>query len=194
VLSGVNSREPQFHRTAAPLSCGAVQRARLIAGGLTIKSGVVGAVRRLASDFWACRRGVAALEFAMMAPVLIILTFGFIATNMTMYTWSAMQSNAQYAARVIATGQVTSWTSAGSVACSSSPASTTVEYYACQGLPSWASYTVSVSETCSPPSGTPQTVSVTINATAAALGDVSGFFKSKTFSTQTVQMKEGTCP
>ena len=187
-------RDCQNSRSDGPLAGGILARARSVARGLSFRSGPLNALRSMAADIWACRRGVAALEFAMMAPVLIILTFGFIATDMAVYTWSTMQSNAQYAARVMATGQITSWTSAGNVTCSSSPASTTVEYYACQNLPSWGSYTVTAVENCSPATGTPQTVSVTITGSAAALGDVSGFFKSKSITTQTVQMKEGTCP
>ncbi len=64
------------------------------------------------------------------------------------YTWSVMQNNAQYAAMMMATGQVTSWSGSG-VSCGSSLASTQVEYYACAGLPPWTTFTAKAAETCS---------------------------------------------
>src|SRR4051812_31698096 len=53
-----------------------------------------------------CRRGSVALEFVLASAPLILLVFGFIATSAVFNTWSNMQSNVQYAARMMSTGQV----------------------------------------------------------------------------------------
>src|SRR5580700_729363 len=85
-----------------------------------------------------CRRGSVAVEFALASVPLMLMVFGFIATAAVFNTWSTMQSNTQYAARLMSTGQITSnntgtiTTSNNSVttACSSSMRNTQVEYYA----------------------------------------------------------------
>jgi Flp pilus assembly protein TadG len=156
-------------------------------------------IRGLAS----CRRGVVAVEFAMASVPLMILCFGFIATSSVYNTWGNMQTNTQYAARLMSTsgstlvntnGAFSTTNTSSSVACSSSKVtSATVEYYACNGLPSWATYTVTTSENCA--LSTPSvTVSLSASATAAAIADVENFFSGKTITAQTVFMKEGSCP
>jgi Flp pilus assembly protein TadG len=137
-----------------------------------------------------CGRGVAALEFALASGPLMLLLFGFVATNALFYTWSMMQNNAQYAAMMIATGQVTSFSSTG-VTCSSSLTNTQVEYYACAGLPTWATFTARVTETCSVPN---VSVTLTTNASSAGLADVYAIFSGKTLTTQVTAMKQGNCP
>jgi Flp pilus assembly protein TadG len=148
----------------------------------------------------ACRRGVVAVEFVLASVPLLMLCFGFIATSSIYNTWGNMQSNTQYAARMMSTGQVANNTNgafstsnaSSSVSCSSSKVtSTTVEYYACTGLPTWATYTVTTTENCAVPS---VTVGLSANASAAAIADVENFFAGKTINSQTVFMKEGSCP
>jgi Flp pilus assembly protein TadG len=154
-----------------------------------------GTLRGLAGN----RRGVAALEFALASTPLLMLVFGFIATNAVFYAWSTMQNNAQYAARLMATGQIAnlatgpigSAANTSTAACSSSLNSTEVEYYACTGLPSWVGFTVTATEDCTVPS---VTVSLSANASAAALADVFKIFAGRTLVTQAILMKEGTCP
>lgn len=141
-------------------------------------------------DFGRCRRAVAALEFALASGPLLLMLFGFIATNALFYTWSMMQNNAQYAAMMIATGQVTSF-SATPVACSSSLTNAQVEYYACSGLPTWTTFTAKVTETCSVPN---VSVTLTTNASSAGLADVYAIFTGKTLTTQVTAMKQGNCP
>jgi Flp pilus assembly protein TadG len=147
-----------------------------------------------------CRRGVVAVEFVLASVPLLMLCFGFIATSSIYNTWGNMQTNTQYAARMMSTGQVTSNTNgafsssntSSSVSCGSSKVtSSTVEYYACTGLPAWATYTVTTTENCSVPS---VTVSLSASASAAAIADVENFFAGKTITSQTVFMKEGSCP
>jgi Flp pilus assembly protein TadG len=147
-----------------------------------------------------CRRGVVAVEFVLASVPLLMLCFGFIATSSVYNTWGSMQSNTQYAARLMSTGQITSNTNgafsssntSSSVSCGSSRiTSSTVEYYACTGLPSWATYTVTTTENCAVPS---VTVGLSASASAAAIADIENFFSGKTISSQTVFMKEGSCP
>lgn len=145
------------------------------------------------------RRGSAAVEFAVIAAPLTTILFGFIATNVLFFTWAAMQDSAQMAARMVSTGQVKNFANGAitlanttsTVTCSGSLTTTQAEYYACQGLPSWATFTVTATENCTVPS---VTVSVSVDAKAAALADVYSLFTGKTLVAQSVLMKEGLCP
>ncbi len=144
------------------------------------------------------RRGAAALEFALVAGPLMTVMFGFMATNVLFFTWSAMQDSAQYAARMMATGQVKTFangtiTTANTTSTSvcGNVSSGVVEYYACQGLPSWATFTVTATENCAVPS---VSVSISVNAKAAALADVFSVFTGKTVVANSTMMKEGLCP
>lgn len=143
---------------------------------------------------------MAALEFALVAIPLMTLIFGFIATNTMFYTWSAMQSSAQFAARVVSTGQIKSL-STGTISasnltatatCAGTLTSSTAEYHACRGLPGWATFTVTVTVSC----GTPPSVTVntSVGAAAAALANVFRLFTSQTLVARAVLMKEGSCP
>jgi Flp pilus assembly protein TadG len=146
-----------------------------------------------------CRRGVVALEFALASVPLLMLMFGFIATSAIFNTWSSMQANTQYAARMMSTGQInnnvngtfSTSNASSSTACGGSLRNTQVEYYACTGLPSWATYTVTTTENCIVPS---VTVSLSANAASAAIADIENFFAGKTIVSQAVFMKEGACP
>ncbi len=156
-----------------------------------------------------CRRGVAALEFALAVTPLLLIMFGFIATNLMFFTLSAMQSSANFAAMSVATGQInknnnglltSANTNSTAIACSLATDASKVEYYACQNLPSWASFTVTTSEVCG---ATPPTISVTISvdATAAGIVDLNAMFGStmsmfhnKTLTATSVAMKQGSCP
>lgn len=137
-----------------------------------------------------CRRATAALEFALVCPPLLLMLYGFIATNAMFYTWSVMQNNVQYAAMMMATGQVTSFSTSG-LSCGSSLTSTQVEYYACSGLPPWTTYTAKATETCAVPN---VSVSLTTNASAAGLADIYLLFSGKTLTAQSTAMKQGNCP
>lgn len=146
-----------------------------------------------------CQRGSVAVEFAIASVPLMLTVFGFIATAAVFNTWSSMQSNTQYAARMMSTGQITSnnngalstTNTTATVTCSSSLKSTQVEYYACTGLPTWTTFSVTTTENCSVPS---VTVSLSSSATSAAIADVEQIFSGKTIVASTVMMKEGTCP
>jgi Flp pilus assembly protein TadG len=146
-----------------------------------------------------CRRASVAVEFVLASVPLMILVFGFIATSSVYTTLSSMQSNAQYAARMMSTGQITqiatgalsTTNTSATISCSGSLRNTQVEYYACAGLPSWTTFTVTSTENCTTPS---VTVSLSASGSTAAIADVEKIFTGKTLTAQTVLMKEGSCP
>lgn len=179
-------------------SCLAARRLAAVARYAVAKPGVP-ALRQWAA-LPGCRRGVAMVEFALVSIPLLTLVFGVISVNSIFYTMSVMQGNALYAAQLVAIGQVTSNnsgtitssnTSSTAVSCSPLPATTKAEYYACNGLPSWATYTVSTTENCATPS---VTVAITVGASAAALADVLRIFSGTNVTTTGVAMKQGSCP
>jgi Flp pilus assembly protein TadG len=154
-----------------------------------------GARRTLAQ----CQSGTAALEFALLMTPLLMLLFGYIATASVFFTWSTMQSNAQYAALLVATGQIKSFNngaisssnSTATTTCSGSLTSAVAEYYACTGLPSWVPVTVTATENCTVPS---VTVSLSASASAAAIANIYNYFTGQSLVAQAVVMKEGQCP
>jgi Flp pilus assembly protein TadG len=137
-----------------------------------------------------CRKAAAAVEFALVSGPFLLMLFGFVATNSLFYTWSVMQNNVQYAAMMMATGQVTSWSSSG-VSCGSTLATTQVEYYACSGLPPWTTFTAKAAETCSVPN---VSVTLTTNASNAGLADIYSLFSGVTLTAAATAMKQGSCP
>lgn len=155
--------------------------------------------RRHWASFWQCRRGVSSVEFALVVVPFLLLCFGFIAINAAFQTRSTMQNTAQLAARMMATGTVKNLSTGAlsaanttaTTTCGGSLATTQVEYYACTGLPNWATYSVTATQNCAVPS-----VTVSIQATnfTAAVGDIYDFLLGKTITAQAVLMKEGPCP
>ncbi len=145
------------------------------------------------------RRGVAALEFALLSAPMLMLLFGFISINLILYSWTSMQTGAQNAAIVLSTGQVNTFTSSAvaPVNCSPAPSSTTAEYYACQGLPSWTSFKVAITQICSVVAGVPSTVLVSVSATnmsSAGLVDTYNIFSGKPLVATANMIKQGSCP
>ena len=147
--------------------------------------------------FHRCLRGVAAVEFALAATPLLFIVFGFFATNMMFYTLSAMQNSAQFAVTMLATGRATTTSTGGiavpPVSCDTHPNSPTAEYFACTGtmLPGWATFVATSSEDCSVPK---VSVTMTVNASSAAMADVYHFFSNDILTTTAVAMKQGSCP
>lgn len=137
------------------------------------------------------RPGTAAVEFALVSVPMLMLLFGFVATNAVFLTLTSMQNNVQNATVMMATGQITSFQSKA-VTCGSGLTATQAEYYACQNLPSWATFTVTATESCTAPATV--TVKLTVNASAAGLVDTYGFYTGKTLQAQATNMKQGTCP
>jgi Flp pilus assembly protein TadG len=56
------------------------------------------------------RRGSAALEFAMLAPVLFLMLFGMIECGVIYFGSSALQNATDDAGRLVRTGQAVGWT------------------------------------------------------------------------------------
>ena len=145
------------------------------------------------------RRGTVALEFALVMPPFLLMCFGFIGVNAALMTRSNAQNTAQLAACMMATGQVKNFatgaiagaTATATTVCSGSLATTTVEYYACQGLPTWATFTVTASQNCAVPSVTVRIQATGFNKTTT--GDRMGVLLGKTVTATAVMMKEGTC-
>ncbi len=144
-------------------------------------------------DLVRSRRGVAALEFALAATPFLMMVFGFISVNLIYLSWSSMQNSAYNAAFLMATGQITSFQSKA-VTCSGSLSSTSAEYYACQNLPTWASFTATATESCS--TTAPSTVTVLVAANGSTTGgtDIFSFFSGKVVSANATMIKQGTCP
>jgi len=138
-----------------------------------------------------CRRGAAALEFALASVPLMMIIFGFFATNAIFLTLATMQNNVQYAVGLMATGQITSFQSAA-VSCAGTYTTSQAEYYACKNLPSWATFTVTATESCTSPASV--TVKLTVGATSAAIADIFSFYSGKTLQALATNMKQGTCP
>jgi Flp pilus assembly protein TadG len=159
-------------------------------------------IQRGYSAFADCRRGVAALEFALIALPLLSIMFGMIAASAVFLASSMMQGSAQYGARVMATGAVknnyngaiTLTNATSTTPCSSTLTATQVEYYACSNLPKWATFSVTTTEACSTTTISTVTVSLSTNLSSAAIMDVFRFFAGKTLTTTAVVMKEGQCP
>jgi Flp pilus assembly protein TadG len=164
-----------------------IRRMRVIAPSVERALIALSLARRLGR----CRRGVAALEFALVSVPLTMMIFGFIATNAIFYTWSTMQNSVQNAALLMATGQITSFQSSATT-CAVTLGTTQAEYYACQNLPSWATFTVTASESCTAPATV--TVRLSVNASTAGLADTYSFYSGKTLLAQATMMKQGTCP
>lgn len=155
--------------------------------------------RRRLLDLGFSRSGVAALEFVLVGGPFMVLLFSFIATSAVFHTWSTMQNYAQYAARMMSTGQVKNFqngaitiaNNTSTVNCSGTLTTAQVEYYACNGLPGWASFLVTATENCAVPS---VTVSITAGASRAAIADVFSIFTGRNLVATAVLMKEGVCP
>ncbi len=130
---------------------------------------------------------------------MMLIIFSAIATCLALHTMSAMQGAAQYGALMVATGQAKNLTSGpisttnttATTKCSGTISSSDAEYYACQGLPSWATFTVTTTENCATPS---VTVSLSVKASQAALTDIFAIFGTSNLTSSAVVMKEGTCP
>lgn len=175
--------------------------ARQLLGG-TVSIPLLNSRRPAASAIralWRSRTASVSVEFALLVPPLMTLMFGFVATNTVFAALSAMQNNAQYAARLMAAGQVTSLSTGplsannttATVTCGGNLTTSQVEYYACNGLPSWGTFTVTATQNCEIPS---VSVSISASGTTAAIGDIYQVFSGKTIAATAVLMKEGQCP
>ena len=118
-------------------------------------------------------RGGAAVEFALVAPILLALVFGIIQFGMVMFVQNNMMNAAREAARQHAVGAVTL---AG--------AQTVAQNY----LANWGmTFTV----TATNPTATEVSVLITVPIKQASMIDVLGLFGSGNLEAKVVMRKEG---
>jgi Flp pilus assembly protein TadG len=137
-----------------------------------------------------CRRGVIALELAIVFPIFALLLFSIIAFTTSMTALASMQAGAQVAARSMAIGLSTH---AGSSVTCGTGVSTSVgnaEYYACRNLPSWGTYHIVATQNCTT---LDDTVTITASGASVAVGDIFNFLSGRTFTAQSIMMREGQC-
>jgi len=133
-------------------------------------------------------QGAAALEFAIIAPIFLLLLFGVLAFGSVYFTLSSMKESAQDAARRMAVGAVT-FTS-GTVTCHAATAGS-AEWYACRNLPPWGVFNVVATQDCTTMD---DKVVLTTTGGSAALVDLLGLVGGRDFSVVSVMRKEGKCP
>jgi Flp pilus assembly protein TadG len=152
---------------------------------------VVANLRAAGGRLGRCCRGGALIEFALVAPLLILILFGLIAFSTAIYAYTTMQSATEDAVRRMTTGSITSFTQS-SVTCGTGAALTanTAENYACSKMPTWGTYSVTASQNCATLT---DTVTMTANASTVALGDALGLLRGVVLTAQTTHMKEGSC-
>ncbi len=146
--------------------------------------------------FARCRSGISSVEFVIVLPILMLFLFGIITFATTLYIQVNMENAAREGARRMAVaeaGGIRTW-----VPCTSVQATTagTAENYACIYLADWPiSFEVYAEPGCPPASPTDRNVrlTVSVNAEAAALADVFGFFSGKTLTAKVVMRKEAPC-
>jgi Flp pilus assembly protein TadG len=76
---------------------------------MSFRSRITDTVRRMRAD---SRKGSAAIEFAMVAPVLFVMLFGMIECGVIYFGTSALQNATDDAGRLVRTGQAVGWTAA----------------------------------------------------------------------------------
>lgn len=148
------------------------------------------AMRPALRGFPACRRGVAAMEFAVVAPLFLSILFAIVAFGTSMTSLNAMQSGATMAARSMAIGAATF--SGTGVTCGTGVAlnAGTAENHACRALPTWGTYTVTATQNCSTLS---DSVVITASGSTAMIGDVFGLLNGLVLNAHSVMLREGPC-
>ena len=138
------------------------------------------------------RGGIAAVEFALIFPVLMLCMFGINAFASTLFIENNMLNAARESVRQMAALEAPF--SPGAVQCDSTEAQIagSAEYIACAYLTFWGTdFTVNASTNC--PAEDKATVQITLDASQAALMDVFGFFNGKTLSAEVSMRKEVDC-
>ena len=136
--------------------------------------------------------GAAAVEFALVLPVMMLCLSGIITFGSTIFLENNMVNAAREAVREIAVTDAPF--SAGSVQCDA-PAAQLVgsaEYIACAYLTFWGTdFIVNASDSC--PGEDKATVLITLDASQGALMDIFGFFNGKTLTAEVSMHKEDKC-
>lgn len=140
-----------------------------------------------------CRRGIAAVEFAVTATVLLSLLFGIIAFASTLYAYNMMEAGVSEAARRVAVAEAPF--SASNITCGAGASNTagTAENIACRSLPKWGTYTVNASLNCTSPARD-AIVTITANSSTLALADMYRRIYNTNLVATATYRREGSCP
>ena len=152
------------------------------------------AMRRFAR----CDRGVSAVEFALILPLLMLFLFSIIAFASTLYVQVNMENAAREAVRYMAVGEAPA--AGAEVSCSSVQATTTgtAENYACIYLVDWPvgfTVTARIDGVCvvGGVDDRDAVVTVEVDADEVALADVFGFFDGRKLTAEVVMRPEAAC-
>ncbi len=136
----------------------------------------------LTSRFLTSCGGAAAVEFAIVVQLLVLILFGIITFGWMFFLENNMESAARAAARRMAVAEATS--AGTNVTCSSAQAQTpgSAENVACTMLPiaNPAFITVNAAELC--PAERAVRVRVSADGSDVAMADIFGYFNGKTIS------------
>lgn len=168
--------------TAGP---GTGRRRRLRSGQLSTGHSLTG---RLLSG----TEGVAAVEFVIVLPLLLLFLFAITSFGSALFIHSNMLNAAREAARQMSVREASSL--AGEVHCDQVDAAAVgfAEYVACQYLSSWGTdFVVAASDLC--PVERRVEVRITTDASGAALLDVFGFFDGHTLAAEVAMRREQAC-
>ncbi len=140
------------------------------------------------------RRGVAAAEMAVVAPVLVLILGGIIQFGALFFLHNNMVNAAREAARALAVKKVTV---AGSTSCSTAPPVGTAEELACNHLSSWGSMNFTLAA-CNPTvpgancaaGSSDVTMAITVPLSGAALWDTLGLFQTGNLEARVIMREE----
>ncbi len=140
------------------------------------------------------KRGAAAVEMAVMAPVLILLLGGIIQFGGLFFLHNNMVNAAREAARALALKTVTV---AGTPTCSTTPPVGSAEELACNPLSSWGSMTFTLA-VCNPTvpgsncaaGSSDVAVEIAVPLSEASLWDALGLFQTGTLEARVIMREE----
>ncbi len=140
------------------------------------------------------RRGTAAVEMAIMTPLLIVIFGGIISFGLLFFLHNNMINAAREAARRLAVGEVTV---GGTTDCSTSPPAGSAEELACGQLSAWSSlnFTLAVCSPAAPgpncdPSSNDVAVEITLPLSEGVLMDVLNLFSTGTITARVIMREE----
>ena len=150
------------------------------------------AMRRFAR----CDRGVSAVEFALILPLLMLFLFSIIAFGSTFYVHVNMENAAREAVRRMAVAEASGFgTPVSCATAQADPAIYEAESYACDYLVNWpVSFEVTADMVGTCPGDRDVVVTVTVPAEEVALADVFGFFAGRTLTAEVFMRPEDVCP
>ena len=140
------------------------------------------------------RMGAAAVEMAVVAPVLVLILGGIIQFGGLFFLHNNMVNAAREAARALAVKTVTV---AGSTSCSTAPPAGTAEEMVCDSLSSWGSMNFTLAA-CNPTvpgancvaGSSDVAVEITVPLSEASLWDALGLFQTGNLEARVIMREE----